>query len=69
MTFSGIVSGFVSILIHAFGVGKGQNSLDFVSKLVYNIKAVSRCDGMADVTDSKSVGSDTVSVRVRPPAP
>ena len=24
---------------------------------------------LADVTDSKSVGSDTVSVRARPPAP
>ena len=28
-----------------------------------------RCDGMVDVTDSKSVGGDTVWVRVPPPAP
>ena len=28
-----------------------------------------RCDGMADVTDSKSVGGDTVWVQVPPPAP
>ena len=26
------------------------------------------CDGMADVTDSKSIGSDTVWIRVSPPA-
>ena len=30
---------------------------------------LSRCDGMVDVTDSKSVGGDTVWVRVPPPAP
>ena len=28
-----------------------------------------RCGGMADATDSKSVGSDTVWVQVPPPAP
>ncbi len=35
----------------------------------YNSFVMGRCDGMADVTDSKSVGSDTVWVRVPPPAP
>ena len=33
------------------------------------LSSIRRCDGMADVTDSKSVGSDTVWVRVPPPAP
>ena len=28
-----------------------------------------QCDGMADVADSKSAGSDTVPVQVRPLAP
>ena len=38
-------------------------------KILYNIKVISRCDGMADVTDSKSVGGNTVWVQVPPPAP
>ena len=33
------------------------------------ISSLCRCDGMVDVTDSKSVGGDTVWVRVPPPAP
>ena len=39
-----------------------ENFREFLDKMC-------RCDGMADVTDSKSVGSDTVWVRVPPPAP
>ena len=39
----------------------------YIISTVANI--VSRCDGMADVTDSKSVGGDTVRVQVPPPAP
>ena len=35
---------------------------------MYNTLA-RRCDGMVDVTDSKSVGGDTVWVRVPPLAP
>ena len=42
--------------------------LDFFISILYNTLA-RRCDGMADVTDSKSVGSDTVRVQVPPPAP
>ena len=38
-----------------------------VSDIIGNVKC--RCDGMVDVTDSKSVGGDTVWVRVPPPAP
>ena len=38
-------------------------------EMLYNIIDISRCDGMADVTDSKSVGGDTVWVQVPPPAP
>ena len=38
-------------------------------KICYNIFCSCRSDGMADVTDSKSVGSDTVRVQVPPSAP
>ncbi len=45
-------------------------SVDFLLSLVYNIKEISAgVMELADVTDSKSVGSDTVWVRVPPPAP
>ena len=37
--------------------------------MVYSVLYLCRSDGMADVTDSKSVGSDTVWVRVPPSAP
>ena len=37
--------------------------------MMYNIKVQCRRDGMADVTDSKSVGGNTVWVQVPPPAP
>ena len=37
--------------------------------MVYSVSYLCRSDGMADVTDSKSVGSDTVWVRVPPSAP
>ena len=37
--------------------------------MVYSFLYLCRSDGMADVTDSKSVGSDTVWVRVPPSAP
>ena len=37
--------------------------------MVYSLLYLCRSDGMADVTDSKSVGSDTVWVRVPPSAP
>ena len=45
--------------------------LAFFSKLHYNDKAFRCCrsGGMADATDSKSVGSDTVWVQVPPSAP
>ena len=33
------------------------------------MRRICRCDGMADVTDSKSVGGNTVWVQVPPPAP
>ena len=37
--------------------------------MYYNVLVISRCDGMVDVTDSKSVGGNIVWVRVPPPAP
>ena len=40
-----------------------------LTKLCYISSRSSRSDGMADVTDSKSVGSDTVWVQVPPSAP
>ena len=45
--------------------------LAFFLKLHYNDKAFRCCrsGGMADATDSKSVGSDTVWVQVPPSAP
>ena len=42
--------------------------LEISSEIIYNTMRC-RCDGMVDVTDSKSVGGDTVWVRVPPPAP
>ena len=59
-------------------VGRGNSAIcgRFVALVLaigggfrYNSFVMGRCDGMADVTDSKSVGSDTVWVRVPPPAP
>ena len=41
----------------------------FQGFMVYSVSYLCRSDGMADVTDSKSVGSDTVWVRVPPSAP
>ena len=41
----------------------------FQGFMVYSFLYLCRSDGMADVTDSKSVGSDTVWVRVPPSAP
>ena len=41
----------------------------FQGFMVYSLLYLCRSDGMADVTDSKSVGSDTVWVRVPPSAP
>ena len=41
----------------------------FQGFMVYSVLYLCRSDGMADVTDSKSVGSDTVWVRVPPSAP
>ena len=52
------ICGRFMALVLAIGVGFRYNSF-----------VMGRCDGMADVTDSKSVGSDTVWVRVPPPAP
>ena len=47
--------------------------LDFFDIIDYNNKAFAselrRSGGMADATDSKSVGSDTVWVQVPPSAP
>ena len=44
--------------------------VDFLFLLVYNNKEIfAGVMELADVTDSKSVGSDTVWVRVPPPAP
>ncbi len=47
-----------------------KKTVDFFLSLVYNDKVISAgVMELADVTDSKSVGSDTVWVRVPPPAP
>ena len=52
---------------------KGVEMLDFFDIIDYNNKAfvseLRRSGGMADATDSKSVGSDTVWVQVPPSAP
>ncbi len=43
---------------------------DYLTSLTFFLlKTICRRDGMADVTDSKSVGRDTVRVQVPPPAP
>ena len=42
--------------------------LAFLSEMIYTHKHMCRCDGMADVTDSKSVVGDNVRVQVPPPA-
>ena len=47
-----------------------KSPLEFSPRFLYNVQVSEcRCDGMVDVTDSKSVGGDTVWVRVPPPAP
>ena len=47
-----------------------KKSVDFLVSLVYNNEVIfAGVMELADVTDSKSVGSDTVWVRVPPPAP
>ena len=47
-----------------------KSPLEFCRGFLYNVQVHEcRCDGMVDVTDSKSVGGDTVWVRVPPPAP
>ena len=46
-----------------------KKGLDFLPFVEYNNQVICRCGGMADATDSKSVGSDTVWVQVPPPAP
>lgn len=47
---------------------KIKNILIFIFGCGNIFKWLSRSDGMADVTDSKSVGSNTVWVQVPPPA-
>lgn len=41
-----------------------KNLLIFIFRCVSILKQSSRSDGMADVTDSKSVGGNTVGVQV-----
>ncbi len=50
-------------------MGNLKKALDFFVKLVYNTQCCAGVMELADVVDSKSTGSDTVPVRVRPPAP
>ena len=48
-----------------------KKSVDFLFLMIYNGKVhiLAGVMELADVTDSKSVGSDTVWVQVPPPAP
>ncbi len=48
----------------------GKKTVDFSEALLYNVLEIfAGVMELADVTDSKSVGSDTVRVRPPPPAP
>ena len=48
---------------------KLRRALAFFARICYTILVSAGMMELADVTDSKSVGSDTVWVRVPPPAP
>ena len=50
-------------------VGFRKVPLEFSGESEYNKKRLAGVMELVDVTDSKSVGSDTVWVRVPPPAP